>query len=31
VGTSHNLGQVETVNPSHMSWSGQIGVLYFSR
>jgi hypothetical protein len=30
-GTSRHLGQVETVNPSALSWSGQIGVLYFSR
>jgi hypothetical protein len=31
VGSSRHLGQVDTVSPSTMSWSGQIGVLYFSR
>jgi hypothetical protein len=31
VGSSRHLGQVDTVNPSTLSWSGQIGVLYFSR
>ena len=30
VGSSRHLGQVETVNPSNLSWSGQIGILYFS-
>jgi hypothetical protein len=31
VGSSRHLGQVDTVSPSPVSWSGQIGVLYFSR
>jgi len=31
LGTSRHLGQVNTVSPSALSWSGQIGVLYFSR
>ena len=31
VGSSRHLGQVDTVSPSALSWSGQIGVLYFSR
>ena len=31
VGSSRHLGQVDTVSPSTLSWSGQIGVLYFSR
>ncbi len=31
VSNSRALGQVNTVNPNTMSWSGQIGVLYFSR
>ena len=31
VGSSRHLGQVNAVSPSTMSWSGQIGVLYFSR
>jgi hypothetical protein len=31
LGTSRHLGQVEDVRPSPMSWSGQIGLLYFSR
>jgi hypothetical protein len=31
VGSSRHLGQVDTVSPSPLSWSGQIGVLYFSR
>jgi len=31
VGSSRHLGQVNAVNPSTMSWSGQVGVLYFSR
>jgi outer membrane scaffolding protein for murein synthesis (MipA/OmpV family) len=30
VGSLRHLGQVDTVNPSALSWSGQIGVLYFS-
>lgn len=31
VGSSRHLGQVDTASPSTLSWSGQIGVLYFSR
>ncbi len=31
LGTSRHLGQVHEVSPSILSWSGQIGVLYFSR
>ena len=31
VGSSRHLGQVDAVSPSNMSWSGQIGILYFSR
>ena len=31
VGSSRHLGQVDAVSPSTLSWSGQIGVLYFSR
>ena len=31
VGSSRHLGQVNAVSPSTLSWSGQIGVLYFSR
>ena len=31
VGSSRHLGQVDTVSPSTLNWSGQIGVLYFSR
>ncbi len=31
LGTSRHLGQVQQVSPSTLSWSGQIGVLYFSR
>jgi hypothetical protein len=31
VGSSRHLGQVDTVSPSTLSWSGQVGVLYFSR
>jgi hypothetical protein len=31
VGSSRHLGQVDAVSPSSLSWSGQIGVLYFSR
>ena len=31
LGSSRHLGQVNAVSPSTMSWSGQIGVLYFSR
>lgn len=31
MGSSRHLGQVDTVSPSTLSWSGQIGVLYFSR
>ena len=31
VGSLRHLGQVDTVNPSALSWSGQIGILYFSR
>ncbi len=31
VGTTRHVGQVDTVSPSALSWSGQVGVLYFSR
>ena len=31
VGSSRHLGQVNAVSPSALSWSGQVGVLYFSR
>lgn len=31
LGTTRALGQVNEVNPSLLSWSGQIGLLYFSR
>ena len=31
VGSSRALGQVNAVSPSTMGWSGQVGVLYFSR
>jgi hypothetical protein len=31
LGSSRHLGQVNAVSPSTTSWSGQIGVLYFSR
>ena len=31
VGTSRHLGQVNDISPSQLSWSGQIGILYFSR
>jgi hypothetical protein len=31
VGSSHPLGQLETVTPNPLNWSGQIGLLYFSR
>lgn len=31
VGSSRHLGQVDAVSPSTLGWSGQIGVLYFSR
>ena len=31
LGTSRPLGQVDEVSPSSLSWSGQIGILYFSR
>jgi hypothetical protein len=31
VGSSRHLGQVDTISPSTLSWSGQIGILYFSR
>lgn len=31
VGTSRALGQVNEVSPSLLTWSGQIGLLYFSR
>ncbi len=30
VGNSRHLGQVNAVSPSNLSWSGQIGALYFS-
>ena len=31
VGTNRALGQVKEVSPSLLTWSGQIGLLYFSR
>jgi hypothetical protein len=31
VGSARQLGQIQAVRPSQLSWSGQIGVLYFSR
>ena len=31
LGTSRHLGQVNEVSPSHFSWNGQLGLLYFSR
>jgi hypothetical protein len=31
LGTARHIGQVADVRPSAMSWSGQIGLLYFSR
>lgn len=31
LGTSRPLGQVHSVSPHNLSWSGQLGVLYFSR
>lgn len=31
LGTTRHMGQVQEVSPSALSWSGQIGVLYFSR
>jgi outer membrane scaffolding protein for murein synthesis (MipA/OmpV family) len=31
VGTARHLGQVNEVSPSHFSWNGQLGLLYFSR
>jgi outer membrane scaffolding protein for murein synthesis (MipA/OmpV family) len=31
LGTSRPLGQLRAISPNHLTWSGQVGVLYFSR
>jgi hypothetical protein len=31
LGTTKPLGQVQSISPHHLNWTGQVGLLYFSR